>query len=79
MDMDLLIAPIIIFLVIVAPIWLILHYRSKRQVSQGLTEEEFAQLNDLIAKAEKMSHRIETLEAILDTDSPEWRAKHGHN
>ena len=79
MDMDLLIAPIIIFLVVVAPIWLILHYRSKRQVSQGLTEEEFAQLNDLIAKAEKMSHRIETLEAILDTDSPEWRAKHGHN
>ncbi|GGP50623.1 MULTISPECIES: envelope stress response membrane protein PspB [Shewanella] len=79
MDMDLLIAPIIIFLVIVAPIWLILHYRSKRQVSQGLTEEEFGQLNDLIAKAEKMSHRIETLEAILDTDSPEWRAKHGHN
>ncbi|GGB63809.1 envelope stress response membrane protein PspB [Shewanella inventionis] len=79
MDMDLLIAPIIIFLVVVAPIWLILHYRSKRQVSQGLTEEEFGQLNDLIAKAEKMSHRIETLEAILDTDSPEWRAKHGHN
>ena len=79
MDMDLLVAPIIIFLVVVAPIWLILHYRSKRQVSQGLTEEEFGQLNDLIAKAEKMSHRIETLEAILDTDSPEWRAKHGHN
>ena len=78
MDMDLLVAPIIIFMMFVAPIWLILHYRSKRQVSQGLTEEEFGQLNDLIAKAEKMSHRIETLEAILDTDSPEWRAKHGH-
>ncbi|QDE30726.1 MULTISPECIES: envelope stress response membrane protein PspB [Shewanella] len=77
MDMDLLIAPIIIFMVVVAPIWLVLHYRSKRQVSQGLTEEEFNQLNDLIAKAEKMSGRIETLEAILDTESPEWRAKHG--
>ncbi|MGX9461351.1 envelope stress response membrane protein PspB [Shewanella sp. A14] len=76
MDMDLLIAPIIIFMVVVAPIWLVLHYRSKRQVSQGLTEEEFNQLNDLIAKAEKMSSRIETLEAILDTESPEWRAKH---
>ncbi|MBB1382498.1 envelope stress response membrane protein PspB, partial [Shewanella sp. SR41-2] len=33
MDMDLLIAPIIIFMVVVAPIWLVLHYRSKRQVS----------------------------------------------
>jgi phage shock protein B len=78
MDMDILIAPIILFLVIVAPIWLVLHYRSKRQVSQGLTEEEFSQLNDLIAKAEKMGSRIETLEAILDSQSPEWRAKHEH-
>ncbi|MBB1270208.1 envelope stress response membrane protein PspB [Shewanella sp. SR44-3] len=78
MDMDILIAPIIIFLLVVAPIWLVLHYRSKRQVSQGLTEEEFSQLNDLIAKAEKMGSRIETLEAILDTQSPEWRAKHEH-
>ncbi|MCE9684977.1 MULTISPECIES: envelope stress response membrane protein PspB [Shewanella] len=76
MDMDILMAPIIIFMVVVAPIWLVLHYRSKRQVSQGLTEEEFAMLNGLIAKAEKMSQRIETLEAILDTDSPEWRSKH---
>ncbi|MCL1143918.1 envelope stress response membrane protein PspB [Shewanella gaetbuli] len=76
MDMDLLIAPIIIFMVVVAPIWLVLHYRSKRQVSQGLTEEEFTQLNELIHKADKMHHRIETLEAILDTESPEWRTKH---
>ncbi|WP_394132629.1 envelope stress response membrane protein PspB [Shewanella maritima] len=79
MDMDLLIAPIIIFLVIVAPIWLILHYRSKRQVSQGLTEEEFTQLNELIEQADKMGQRIETLEAILDSESPEWRAKHEHS
>ncbi len=76
MDMDVLMAPIIIFMVIVAPIWLVLHYRSKRQVSQGLTEEEFSQLNDLISKADKMAARIETLEAILDTESPECRGKH---
>ena len=75
MDMDILMAPIIIFMIVVAPIWLVLHYRSKRQVSQGLTEEEFSQLNDLIAKADKMAARIETLEAILDSESPEWRGK----
>lgn len=71
--MDLLIAPIIIFMIVVAPIWLILHYRSKRQVSQGLTEEEFTQLNELISKADKMAQRIETLEAILDSEAPQWR------
>ncbi|MGS0677321.1 envelope stress response membrane protein PspB [Shewanella sp. 0m-4] len=75
MDPDILMAPIIIFMVVVAPIWLILHYRSKRQVSQGLTEEEFNQLNELIAKADKMSHRIETLEAILDSEAPQWRSR----
>ncbi|CAM3900752.1 envelope stress response membrane protein PspB [Shewanella insulae] len=73
MDLDLLIAPIIIFMVVVAPIWLVLHYRSKRQVSQGLTEEEYAQLNELIGKADKMAQRIETLEAILDSEAPQWR------
>jgi phage shock protein B len=75
MDMDILMAPIIIFMIIVAPIWLILHYRSKRQVSQGLTEEEFGQLNELISKADKMSQRIETLEAILDSEAPQWRGR----
>lgn len=76
MDMDLLIAPIILFMIFVAPIWLVLHYRSKRQVSQGLTEEEFEQLNELVRKAEKMNQRIETLESILDSESPEWRSRH---
>nr|WP_086020039.1 envelope stress response membrane protein PspB [Shewanella halifaxensis] len=75
MNMDILMAPIIIFLIFVAPIWLILYYRSKKQVSQGLTEEEFSQLNELIAKADKMSHRIETLEAILDSEAPQWRSR----
>ncbi|QQX78843.1 envelope stress response membrane protein PspB [Shewanella sp. KX20019] len=75
MNMDILIAPIIIFMIIVAPIWLILHYRSKRQVSQGLTDEEFGQLNELITKADKMSQRIETLEAILDSEAPQWRGR----
>jgi len=75
MDPDILMAPIIIFLVIVAPIWLILHYRSKRQVSQGLTDEEYSQLNELITRAEKMAQRIDTLESILDTESPQWRGR----
>ncbi|MCC2616662.1 envelope stress response membrane protein PspB [Aestuariibacter halophilus] len=67
--------PTIIFMVIVAPIWLILHYRSKKQVSQGLTEDEYRTLQELADKAEKMSDRIQTLEAILDAEAPQWRNK----
>lgn len=69
------IAPIIVFLVIVAPIWLILYYRSKKQLSQGLSEEEFRTLNELARQAERMADRIQTLESILDSESPEWRSK----
>lgn len=68
-------APVIIFMVIVAPIWLILHYRSKGQVSQGLSEEEYIQLSNLSETADKMADRIQTLEAILDAETPEWRNK----
>ncbi|WP_115718315.1 envelope stress response membrane protein PspB [Gallaecimonas mangrovi] len=73
--LQLLIAPIIIFMVIVAPIWLVLHYRSKRQVGQGLSETERAQLMALSQTAEKMADRIATLERLLDEESPQWRNK----
>jgi phage shock protein B len=65
--------PLILFTLFVAPIWLILHYRSKKQVSQGLSEEEFATLQTLAEKAEIMADRIQVLEIILDEDAPKWR------
>jgi len=67
--------PFILFMLIVAPIWLILHYRSKRQVNQGLSEEEYIQLSDLSELADKMAERIRTLEAILDAETSDWRSK----
>jgi len=72
---EIIVAPIIIFMLVVAPIWLILHYRSKRQISQGLSEEEYIQLSELSELADKMADRIKTLEAILDAESPDWRNK----
>jgi len=72
---EIIMAPVIIFMVIVAPIWLVLHYRSKGQVSQGLSEEEYIQLSNLSETADKMADRIKTLEAILDAETPEWRNK----
>lgn len=69
------VAPIMAFLVFVAPLWLILHYRSKRQINQGLSEEQIKTLSDLARSADKMAERIQTLEAILDAETPEWRKK----
>lgn len=72
---DLIMAPVIIFMVVVAPIWIVMHYRSKRQISQGLSDEEYMKLSELSEHADQMSERIKTLEAILDAESPNWRAK----
>ena len=74
-DPEILVAPFILFMIFVAPLWLILHYRSKKQVSQGLSEHEHRQLVDLADKAEKMAERIQTLESLLDAEAPQWRNK----
>jgi len=69
------VAPLIIFMIFVAPIWLILHYRSKKQVSQGLNDEDYARLQHLASQAEKMAERIKTLESLLDAETPQWRER----
>ncbi len=74
-DSEVIIVPFVMFTIFVAPLWLILHYRSKKQVSQGLSEHEHRQLLELAQKAEKMADRVETLEALLDQEAPQWRRK----
>ena len=67
------VAPIVIFLIFVAPLWIILHYKSLAKSKDGLTTGERAELDEMIDVANKMAARIETLEAILDVESPDWR------
>jgi phage shock protein B len=72
---EVIMASVIIFMVVVAPIWLVLHYRSKNQVNQGLSQEEYIQLAELSQAADHMAERIKTLEAILEAETPNWRSK----
>ena len=65
--------PSIVFMVIVAPLWVWLHYRSKRRAQAALTESERDNLEALLMKSETMMERIDTLESILDAQTPEWR------
>ena len=67
--------PAVLFLVFVAPVWLVLHYRSKRQQGNALSESERRELEELATVAERMADRIATLERILDVEAPEWRGK----
>ncbi len=67
--------PMIIFMVIVAPIWLILHYRAKNQSTKVLSAEEQQTLDQLARVAEKMEARMTALERILETEDPRWKEK----
>lgn len=75
--MGILFVPIIVFLTIVAPIWIVVHYRykSKANSGDGLSANDRAELDEMIEVANKMAARIETLESILDVESPGWREK----
>ena len=76
---QLIFVPSILFLVIVAPLWLILHYRAEaRREKMGLSEPSSPQEQELmsrmVALLEKMEGRIGTLEKILDTEHQIGRA-----
>ena len=65
----------ILFLAVVAPLWIIFHYVSKAKENKGLTPEDERMLEDLWDSAKKMEERIQTLERILDSDAPGWRRR----
>ncbi|CAH0146030.1 envelope stress response membrane protein PspB [Erwinia aphidicola] len=65
--------PLTIFVLFVAPIWLWLHYSNRRSGSAELSQNELQRLQQLTQDARKMRERIQSLEAILDAEHPNWR------
>ena len=68
-------AVLILFTVVVAPLWLFLHYGwrwRQARLRSGATERTLAELADL---AERMQARIDNLERLLDVAAPQWRNK----
>ena len=65
--------PMIVFLTIVVPIWITLHYRSLNNSSRALSDEERESLEEMLETVDRMTDRIVNLEAILDADRPNWR------
>ena len=74
---DIIFVPIVLFLVKVAPLWLILHYWSRNKEKKGLSEEDQDVIEEVAQTIEKLSGRINNLEAILDDKHKGWR-NHNH-
>lgn len=75
MEPEALIAIPILFIVIVLPLWLILHYVAKFKAAKSLSHADEETLAELWHASEKLEQRIESLETILDEEVPGWRTK----
>ncbi len=73
--LGILITPVILFMIFVAPIWIILHYRHRARATQGLGTADQNKMQQLQKLAEKMEERVIALESILDNEDPNWRDK----
>ena len=70
---EMLIVPMVLFMVIVAPTWIVMHYRSVNRSSSQLSEDDRQALEEILVVVDQMADRIESLESILDADHPNWR------
>jgi phage shock protein B len=73
MDYDMLIAIPIVFLAVVAPLWVIMHYVTKMKMAKSLSAADEEGLAELWRMANRLEERVDSLETILDQDTPGWR------
>ena len=74
---EMLFVPMVLFMVIVAPTWIVMHYRSVSRSSSQLSEDDRQALEEMLVAVDQMADRIESLESILDADHPNWRQGRG--
>ena len=74
---EMLFVPMVLFMVIVAPTWIVMHYRSVNRSSSQLSEDDRQALEEMLVAVDQMAGRIESLESILEADHPNWRQERG--
>ena len=71
--LEVLFVPTVLFMVIVAPTWIVMHYRSVSRSGSQLSEDDRQALEEMLVAVDQMADRIESLESIIDADHPNWR------
>jgi phage shock protein B len=66
---------IVIFMTVVLPIMIVMHYVTKWKATKGLSDDEQRLLEDLWKDSQAMQSRVNALETILDDEIPDWRKK----
>ena len=70
---ELLTIALIVFIVIPAPIFIVLHFITKWKQSREISGGDEKMLEDMWLMSQRMEERLETLETILDDELPECR------
>jgi phage shock protein B len=65
--------PLIAFVLVVLPLWIVLYYRDSSRRSRALSEDEWNEIRRTLELSEKLEQRLVTLEAILDAEHKGWR------
>jgi len=68
-------ALIVIFMTVILPLVIFLHYITKWKATKGLSDDEHRMLEDLWRDSQEMQSRVNALETILDAQVPDWRKK----
>jgi phage shock protein B len=68
-------AVVIIFMVVVAPTWMIFHYGSRWRASRGLAAQDEKMLADLWDSARRMEERLNNLERLLGPEAQRPQAQ----
>jgi phage shock protein B len=65
----------ILFMAVVAPIWVLLHYITRWKSTKTISNEDESLLADLWESADRIDQRLTNIEGILDAEAPEWRKR----
>jgi phage shock protein B len=66
---------LIVFMTVIMPIVIVMHYVTKWKATKGLSQEEQRLLEDIWKDTQAMQSRVNALETILDGEVPDWRKK----
>jgi phage shock protein B len=72
---QLLTVALIVFLLIPAPLFIVLHFITKWRQSREISGGDEKLLEDMWMMSQNLEKRLETLETILDSELPDWRRK----
>jgi len=65
----------IVFMTVVLPIVIVMHYVTKWKATKGLSGDEQTMLEELWKDSQAMQSRLNALETILDAEVPDWKKK----